>query len=302
MDNERQTINQQVAEDKGGISFADIFYVLRSHIILILAITLLFAVGGFIYSKVRKPLYTATVPVQFDVSIKSLDKETNAEDDDQRASTTYLFTYIDTAVGICKSGEVIDRANVYYDAFLKSGKPIDEFMQDLGDAYEAVKLQHGEIPNYEITSENVKACRNKWMSAGNVGTNYTSNSNSADIQVNFELWVKDLNSKDAQEMARVYSFAANVSLNKILVFDKEETGFNGTAGLIDLAGSSRGVAVATDISTAKILIISIALGLAIALATVYIINVSDNTMKSKEQMEEMFGVSVIAYIDKVTEA
>ena len=302
MENERQTINQQVAEDKGGISFADIFYVLRSHIILILAITLLFAVGGFIYSKIRKPVYTATVPVQFDVSIKSFDEETHSEDDNQIASTTYLFTYIDTAVGICKSGEVIDRANVYYDLFLKSGNTIDEFMQDIGDAYEAVKSQHGEIPNYEITSENVAACRNKWLSAANVGTNYTSNSNSADIQVNFELWVKDPNSKYAQEMARVYAFAANVSLNKILIFEKEETGFNGTAGLIDLAGSSRGVAIATDISTTKILVISIALGIAIALATVYIINISDNTMKSKEQMEEMFGVSVIAYIDKVTEA
>lgn len=296
MDNE-QTLNQQGAEERGGVSLADIFYVLRSHLLLILILVLVFAAGGFAYSKVRKPVYTATVPVQFDVAIKELDDggiETG--NDNQVASTNYLFAYIEAAVGICKSGEVIDRANVYYNYYLQSGKKIDVFMEELTAAYGAVKTSRGEIPGYEVTEDNINKNRNKWFDSGNVGTRYSSSSNSAEVSVNFSLWVKDLVAANAREMARIYALAADVSLNQILVFD------NGTAGLIDLAGSSKGVSVSPDMSTLRVIIIAAALGVVVALATVYIKNLADNTVKSKELLEELSGASVIAYIDDVAEA
>ena len=81
----------------------------------------------------------------------------------------------------------------------------------------------------------------------------------------------------------------------MLVFD------NGTAGLIDLAGSVSGVSVSSDMSTMKIVIIAAVLGVVLALMTVYILRISDNTVKSKEQLEELSGANVIAYIENVPE-
>ncbi len=295
MDNE-QTLNQQSAEERSGIALADIFYVLRSHLLLILIIVLVFAAGGFAYSKVRKPVYTATVPVQFDVDINSVD--TSGNDTSNQNSYTYLVRYVDTVDGICKSGEVIDRANVYYDYYLQSGKKIDTFMEELTSAYGAVKTSHGEIPDYEVTEENINKNRNKWFDSGNVGTKYNSSSDGSKQRFDFSLWVKDLVAANAREMARIYALAADVALNQILYLGFD----NGTAGLIDLAGSSKGVSVSPDMSTLRVIIIAAALGVVVALATVYIKNLADNTVKSKELLEELSGASVIAYIDDVAEA
>lgn len=289
-----QTLNQQTQQDGKGISIVDILLSLRAHLLLIVIVTLLFAVGGFAYAKIRKPVYTASVPVQFDVIVKALDEHGDETDEDnQVASTNYLFRYIESAVGICTSGEVTDRANVYYYYFLNSGKGIDVFIAELNEAYKTVKDVHGEIPGYEATEENLKANRNRYFNSGKVGTKYSSST--AEQRVDFSLWVKDLDTARAKNMARIYALAADVSLNKILVFD------NGTAGLIDLAGSVSGVSATPDMSTLKVVVISTVLGLLLAFLTVYILYLLDNTVKSKEQLEEMTGANVIAYIDNVAE-
>ena len=291
--NDEQVLDRQQAENKG-ISFTDILYVLRAHLLLILIVTLLFAAGGVVYSKLRKPVYTASVPVQFEVVVNMVDEHGVETDEyNPKMSTTYLFRYIESAVGICKSGEVIDRANVYYEYYLNSGKSIDVFIGELTEIYTTVKASHGEIPGYEATDKKLDACRDKYFNADKVGAKYSS---SDDVQrVDFSLWVKDLDNVRAKNMARIYALAADVSLNKILVFD------NGTAGLIDLAGSVSGVSASPDMANNKIVIIATVLGLALALLTVYIIYLFDNTVKSKEQLEEMSGASVIAYIDNVAE-
>lgn len=297
MDNE-QTLNQQVAEDSGKVSLTNILYALRSHLLFILIVTILFAAGGFAYSKIRKPVYTASVPVQFDVVVKALDEHGDETGkNNQVASTNYLFKYIESAVGICKSGEVIDRANVYYSFYLRSGKSMDDFIKELTEAYNPVKSSHSEIPGYEVTDENRDENRNKWFNSGNVGTKYTSKDKNNEQVVDFSLWVKNLDIVQAKEMARVYVLAADVSLNEILDFDNG----NGTAGLIDLAGAVSGVSASPDMSKTKIVIIAAALGVVLALLTVYIMYLVDNTVKSKEQLEAMSGANVIAYIDDVAE-
>gem|GEM_PF-6698535 len=293
MDDE-QILNQQTQEENNGLSIVDILLSLRAHLVLIIIITLLFAVGGFAYAKVRKPVYTASVPVQFDVVVNTVDEHGHETDEyNQVASTNYLFRYIESAVGICKSGEVIDRANVYYNYYLGSGKTIDVFISELTEIYKTVKASHGEIPDYDVTDELMNKYRNKYFTSDKVGAKYSSST--TEQRVDFSLWVKDLDNVRAKNMARIYALAADVSLNKILVFD------NGTAGLIDLAGSVSGVSASPDMTTTKVVIVAVILGLALAFLTVYIIYLLDNTVKSKEQLEEMSGASVIAYIDDVAE-
>ena len=300
--NDEQSLDKQMAEENGRISLTDIFCILRAHLFLILIITILFAAGGVAYSKIRKPVYTASVPVQFDIVVKMLDEyQQETDDNNEVASTNYLFKYIESAVGICQSGEVLDRANVYYYYYLNSNKNVNDFITELNVAYKTVivsegktaKELHGEIPDYDVTEELLNKYRNKYFDSSKVGVKYSSSDQ--EKRVDFSLSVNDLNSNRAKEMARIYALAADVALNKILVFD------DGTAGLIDLADSVSGVSISSDMSAMKIVIIAAVLGLALALLTVYIIHLTDNSLTSKEQLEGISGANVIAYIENVPE-
>lgn len=294
MDNEEKFTPQNGANGKE-ISFANIFYILRAHLILIIFITALFGAGGFAYSKVRKPVYTASVPVLFKTEMFN-EKGGDGNSVNQVSSTNYLFAYLDTAVGVCKSGEVLDRANVYYHFYLSSKKDIDVFIGDLKTAYsEDVRAARAEIPDYEVTDALKKEWRDKFYTSSKVGTNYTSSKNSADTVVYFNLWVKDLNGNVAREMARIYAVAADVSLNQILDLGQ------GTAGLIELADKVSDVSFSSDMSPRNIIIIAAVLGFVVSLIMVYLLYLADNTVKGKEQLEQLTGANVIAYLEDVAE-
>ena len=297
MDNE-QTVNKSLNtknNEQNNIqsSLADIIHVLRAHLLLIIIITVLFAAGGSLYSKSRTPVYTASVPVQFEVKISETDKS-GKEIVDQVSSTNYLFAYLDTAVRFCASGEVLDRANVYYYYYKQSGKKLDDFIVELSDLYNDTKSMRGEIPGYPVDTELKAKYRSKWFSNTNIGTNY--NSSISDAVVNFRLWVSDYNRTAAIEKVRIFTLAADVAINRKVDFG------TATAGIIELNNSSSTVSVGADIPTNRIIIVAAFIGLMISLAVIYILYLLDNTVKAKEQLEQMTGASVIAYIDDVSEA
>ena len=298
MDNE-ETLNPQNGANVKGISFADIFYILRAHLLLIIFITVLFGAGGFAYSKLRKPRYTASETVIFKTELFN-DKNDNNDSLNQVSSTNYLFAYLDTAVGICRSGDVLDRANVYYQYFLTSEKSIDEFIGDLKSAYTTeIRTERGEIPGYEINDE----LRNKYRenpdtnlyTSDSIGTSYSSSGSGSETVTYFNLWVKVDDYSLARDMVRIYVIAADVSLNQILNFGK------GTSGLIELVDKSEDIYPYPDMSPRNIIIISVVLGFVVSLVAVYLIYLSDNTVKSKEQLEKLTGANVIAYLDDVAE-
>lgn len=288
MNNEQQLNNQNGEENKQG-SFVDILYVLRSHLIFIIVVTILFGIGGYIYGRLRQPVYTASVPVEFDVEI------TDSKGVDQISSTNYLFAYLDTAIGVCEGGEVIDRANVYYNFYLKSEMKIDDFINHVYGLYtDEVQKAHQEIPGYEVTEDLMNEYRDKWFTAENVGTIY--NKDEKEPVINFKLWVRNLNAQYAKEMARIYALAADVSLNK-----KVDFGGTATAGIIELNKTVSGVGVSSDMSMSRVILVAVALGILVSLVAIYVMYLLDNTIKSKEMLENMTGSSVIAYIDDVSE-
>lgn len=298
MDNE-QSLNIRNGEKKGGISLAEILHVLRSHILLILIITLLFAAGGFLYARNKKPVYTASVPVLFSVQV-SADGEF-----DRVSSVNYMRKYMDTAAGICEKGIVLDRANVYYHFYKESGKTIDEFMTEIKGAYTpSVKESRTEIPGFEVKvgtdTTLLDKYRNKWLTSSNIEVGYTDSESDAELEINFSLSAKSENATMAREMAYIYTLAADFSLNCVLNFNDASSGIT-TAGLINLVQNSSGIGVSSNASTKKPIIIAAVLGLVISLAVIYVIYVIDNTVKSKEQLEALSGANVIAYIEDVAE-
>ena len=296
--NSEQSINLQENEHSVQSAFADILYVLRAHILLILIVTALFGAVGYFYANTREPVYTASVPVQFEVQIFKAQingsENSGKELVDQVSSTNYLFAYMDTAVGFCRSGEVLDRANVYYNYYKNSGKKIDDFVNELNDRYADIKSTRGEIPLFEVTDERKAEFRDKWFKPSNIGTSYSSDKNGSSIT--FKLWVRDLNRQTSIEMARIYALAADVALNRKVDFG------SATSGLVDLSKSSSGVSVGADMPTNRIILIAAFIGFVFSLAIIYILYLLDNTLKSKEQLEEITGANVIAYLDDVAEA
>ena len=292
MDNQ-QSLNSQKTENVQS-SLVDIIHVLRAHFLIVIVITLLFALGGKLYADSRQPVYTASVPVTFDVQIMGKGEDKDVVD--QVSSTNYLFTYLDTAVGICRSGEVLDRANVYYQFYKNSNKTLDNFIKDFNETYDTVRTARVEVPGYEVTSELQTQYRNTWFKPEITGTIY--NSGSSDSVIVFKLWVTDLDRTTAIEKARIYTLAADVALNRKV---KVDVGGSSTVGLLDLAGSSSGVSVGAD-GANRIMIIAAFIGLVLSFVLIYILYLMDNTLKSKEQLEEISGASVIAYIDDVAEA
>ena len=296
--NTEQTINLQENERGVQSAFTDILYVLRAHILLILVITVLFGAVGYFYANTRQPVYTASVPVQFEVQIFKAqvnDSEASGKElVDQVSSTNYLFAYMDTAVGFCRSGEVLDRANAYYYYFKQSGKKIDDFIKELNDLYSDIKSTRGEIPAYPVTDELKETYRDKWFNSGNIGTSYSSSKENSSI--NFKLWVKHLDFQTSREMARIYALAADVALNRKVDFG------SATSGLVDLSKSSSNVNPTEDMMTNRVILIAAFIGFLFSLAIIYFLYLLDNTLKSKEQLEEITGANVIAYLDDVAEA
>ncbi|MBO4251132.1 MAG: hypothetical protein J5911_00540 [Clostridia bacterium] len=298
MDNE-EILKKQNNESGKGISFMDIFYIIRAHLILIIMITVLFGVGGFAYSRVRKPYYTASVPVEFKAEMFKAQTDSDKLPVDQTTSGSFLFAYLENAVAICKSGEVIERANVYYKFFLESKMDIDTFITTLKSAYTASERnERHEIPGYSVTDELRAAVRkeeNPVFTANNIGTNYVAAKNSADAEIDFVLWVKNLDQQEVPKMARIYALAADVALNKILDLG------GGASGLIDLSTSIKDIPASPDMSQTNIIIISVVLGFIVSLIVVYLLYLADNTVKGKEQLEKLTGANVIAYLEDVAE-
>lgn len=315
--NEENTLNGQSKENTGGSSVMEILGAFRARWFIILIITAIFAIGGFVYSKLRLPIYTASVPVSF--SMQVADEE--VDDTDMVSSTNYLYAYLETAAEFCTSGVVIDRANFYYGKYLvlknMYGMKIDDFIASLKQSYAVVKEVYntemteyahgrrtnkpviGEIPGYEATIASMAPYKDKWFTSENVGTGFTPNKNNTTTQyssVVFKLWAKNLNEEYAKEMVRIFAFSAGVAINVSM-----DLGDNALADFIELSNTTSGVSVSKDMNNRRTIIIAAFIGLILSILVVYIAYLADNTVKKSETLEEIIGVPVIAYIDDVAE-
>ena len=102
--------------------------------------------------------------------------------------------------------------------------------------------------------------------------------------------VDNLDPVTAKEMVRIFAFA----------IDQEGRDyFEGIDTYIyELIKDTDGVSVSTSDSLIKNVVIFIVLGVVLAGMIVYLKALLDNTVKDKEEIESLTGVSVIAYIEK----
>ena len=251
--------------------FNEILFRLKENLILILIIVLISGVFGVVYHKLKKPVYTASEMVNY------MAYYDDVQDDPTAAGAMNLMSvYVHTMVDFCTSGVVLDRAEYYYTEYLKSGKNIEDFIEYL----------KGGTCSYDPT----KITSRTYFNPSNVSSTLLTHGDETEESYIFVLSVEDFNSSIAKEMVRI--FAISVDQESRDYFEGVET------YVYELVKDTEGVSVSTSGSLTKTLALFLILGAILAGLIVYLKTLLDKTVKDKEEIEGLTGVSVIAYIEK----
>ncbi|MBQ3493512.1 MAG: hypothetical protein IJA88_05325 [Clostridia bacterium] len=260
----------------------DIWFAFKRNLVLVIALVLFCTACGIGYAFIKKPNYTATEEVVC-----------MAEDTSNSNIVTnfnIMNAYINTIVDFCDEGVVIERANFYYIQYRNqyrnqsaqgSVTSLDEFIEDVRTEDPYVTNDNSPADKKYIVKENVSV-------SAKVETNQTD-------EYSFSISYTDPNLELALIKAKIY----------VLAFEREigtEKGTNGDryfAGvkisIISLGNSGW----SSDVSKVKFTIIGFAIGVVVAAIAVYVISVTDVSIKDKEELERITGVSVLANIDHV---
>ncbi len=263
----------QIKRESGNGFLRELFFVIRRNLILILLIVLIFTAGGLGYSFMVEPSYTASVRVNFQAEVASNSGVTT--------NINAMRAYIDTIVDFCDERVVLDRANYYFEKWIDvkaSGETtLTEYVNDLKavDNYSA----DFDTPDKNYSASNVKV------------TTYGENDTTNFI---FSIAYTDKTVDLAKEKVELLVHA----FTKEVVEKEGESGkyFGELNVIIQNLGHEGSVA---NVSKMKITVIAFLLGALVAAGVVYIKNLVDNTVTSKEELENITGVPVIANIANV---
>lgn len=260
----------------------DIWFAFKRNLVLVIALVLFCTACGIGYAFIKKPNYTATEEV--------VCMAEDASNSNIVTNFNIMNAYINTIVDFCDEGVVIERANFYYIQYRNqyrnqsaqgSVTSLDEFIEDVRTEDPYVTNDNSPADKKYIVKENVRV-------SAKVETNQTD-------EYSFSISYTDPDLEQALIKAKIY----------VLAFEREigtEKGTNGDryfAGvkisIISLGNSGW----SSDVSKVKFTIIGFAIGVVVAALAVYVISVTDVSIKDKEELERITGVSVLANIDHV---
>lgn len=263
-------------EQENGMGLGELLFrvylALKRRIILVLAIILIFTAGGAIVANLRKPLYTATQMVSY-----------KATSDDVN-STDMTSQYFQTVVGFCNKGCVVDRANFYYDVYANSTefKNVKEFIEYV----EAHANDKEDFSYYTVEKISAK----KYIEQGRTSVSATSSTNDPVYVINIKY--TDADRAAASDKVSILLCAAKLEVNS-----KNEKGNSKYFGVKITLENYGSLGIGSDWSKTRIVTVALVLGIIAALLAVYVINLSDRTVKEKKDIESITGVSLLAFIE-----
>ncbi len=263
-------MDERVEQANSGAFIRNALFAIKRNVLLILAVIILFTAGGMVYSSTVKPEYTASVKVRYIV-----DDTTGGTVEDINA----MRAYIDTVVDFVDEGVVLDRANYYYI------KWTEESVSDF--TIEDIEVEYDKTYDPEQVSEFVDWSyikKNKISVATSTADNYT--------RFFFSIRYTDPNEDAAEEKAQILALAFKNELQarddsgQYIYFNKLE---------IDVEG--KGVeAVSSNVSKGKIVFTALLIGVVVAAVIVYVKTLLDNTVKSKQELEEITETKLLSML------
>lgn len=267
-------MEEQIKGEVGGSTIKSMLFAVKRHLILVLAVILFCTACGLGYSFIKKPNYTASEEVIY-----------VAEDADGQASKfNDMRTYFNTVVDFIDEGVVVDRANYLYSQYdikvedsKNSDYTLDDFIKEI-DSFNTL---------FNNNKENFKPDDlDNYVKQSNVSFSAVVETDETDNYV-FSISYTDPDKELAALKAKIYVEACKAEL---------ATGeyFKGlTVNIISLGASG----VKSDVSKVNITLIGFLVGVVIAAVAVYVINLLDNTVKTKEEIEYITGANVLSYIE-----
>ncbi len=259
-----------------------IWYALKRCMAIFIAIVILGTAGGLVYGFVKKPDYTAKEQIVF--TAKAL------ENGNPVINVNIMRAYANTIIDFCDEGVVLDRANFYYVTYKsrvedpnkgyldQKGKySVDDFIDD---------IETVEDPKVVVGTEKHIIKENVYVSA-------TVETDEQDVYA-FSLGYTDSNQEEAKIKTKIL----------VLAFMREIQPAPNTTGVkyfeginITITKLSKGELTATsNVSKVATTIKGFILGLVVAIIVTYVVNVTDVTIKDKDDLEEITGADVLAYI------
>ena len=266
-------------EEKGENIVSVIFFAAKRFWILILAIVCFFTACGIGYSYLRKPNYTASEKIVY--------KAQNTFEDKTSYYINAMDAFVDTIVDFCDEDVVTDRANFYYTMYLNQKSKEDS-------DYTVVDFIENERENDSYKNQTVETER---ILKSNIEVEITPAEEENGAKFSFSVKYTDKNQVAAWEKLKILVFAIDMESRVTTVTNNETvnkyfTGINNE--IMDYGTES----ITSDLSRFRIVLVAFILGVLAACATVYAIYLLDNTVKTKEELEELTGASSLSYISR----
>jgi hypothetical protein len=245
---------------------------LKKNWLILALIIAIFSVAGIGYAFYRKPIYTSTQEAVYSAKIDPENKSLN--------DYTITLSYLDTFVDFCSQDVVLQRANFYYNEYVKSNVGIDG-LQGFVDGVKKTEIYTGSYDGEE------------YISAKDVTV---SASSATDNSVSFYILVQcsDLVPEVSMAKAKILTLAIDREAKEPA--DSTEFGeykyFGAYVSLEDYGYKG----YQKDLSKTKIIAIAFILGVVVALVTVYLMYLLNRTVREKEELETLTGTSVLAFI------
>ena len=251
------------------------FRTLKRNIVLILAVILLVTGAGVALAYAKKPTYTATQSAIY----MAEGYENNSGKDSE-----YTSAYFDTFIKFCNQGCVVDRANFYYDYYVKHQfTDVDEFI----DAVSMVNSTEDEL-YYDATTDRVTT---KYISEGNISVS-ASASDSQTVSYMVGIKYRDASTALAKDKVKILLCAIENEANLVNEYgQKKYFGVNVSVKDYEYNG------VSSDWSKSKVIVIAFILGVILSMLAVYVVSLMDRTLRDKDDLERLTGSDLLAYIE-----
>jgi capsular polysaccharide biosynthesis protein len=246
--------------------------VIRKNLIFIIIVCILASFAGACFSKLRKPVYTATAKASYYAEVNDKNGEVNPA-----SSVNAMKAYFETVVDYCKTGCVLDRADFYYSQFLQAKQSQSDL--SLNEFFD--KINAGE---YQYTVDELAQRKHFFASI------IISGIIEGDAQFLFKVSLKADDQLVARQKLRVLIFAFNEEI---------EYSFGGVKSSInEFVANENEIECYSNVSLVRDLLIGFGIGVGLALVLLYVRELFDNTVKEKEDLEEITGATLLAYIEK----
>lgn len=279
MENQEQVLIQ---EENEGITLTEIFYILKKNIILILAVIFVTTLFGGIYARfINKPTYSTNVSVIVQAENVAVNQTTNY---------SYSLALVKSYPDLIKSDIVVPLVakELLLGKYTEEGTDTKTYTDSEGN--KLTEAQFNSLVNSK--AESIKK---------NISISY--NDNSLILIVTYKS--KLISGYTDEQMNKELQDTLNLLISKTKeVFDETYVDDEGKTQYVypifgdKLIQLTNPAAVKKSRGTLKIVAIAFAIGLVLSVGFAFIRYFTDDTMKTKEDVERITGSNVLAYIEK----